>query len=131
MKKIMFLSIVLLFSCQSNHQVEEIKLTEPTMISIFPDSIAMKELEEKWGEEDFYVVIDDVMWRHSELMMLVNSFNIEQLNSQKRKIKLIGDNNHWEINMDTTELKWRYIYFDGTKFLERDAFTMKELLNSN
>ncbi len=127
----MFLSIVLLFSCQSNHQVEEIKLTEPTMISIFPDSIAMKELEEKWGEEDFYVVIDDVMWRHSELMMLVNSFNIEQLNSQKRKIKLIGDNNHWEINMDTTELKWRYIYFDGTKFLERDAFTMKELLNSN
>lgn len=127
----MFLLIVLLFSCQSSHHVEEIKLTKPTMVSISPDSVAIKKLQEKLGDEDFYIVVDDVMWYHSELMMLVDSFDIEQLNSEKRRIKLIGGKNHWQIDMDTTELKWRYIYFDGTEFLERDAITMRELLSSN
>lgn len=100
------------------------------MVSITPDSVSLNELQDKWGEEDFYVVVDDVIWYHSELMMLVDSFDIEQLNTEKRKIKLTGGKNHWQIDMDTTDNKWRYIYFDGTEFLERDAITMKEFLSN-
>ncbi|MBM1106081.1 hypothetical protein JQC67_08040 [Aurantibacter crassamenti] len=131
MKKFMLLFTILIFSCQSSHDVEEIKLTKPTMVSIAPDSVAIKKLQEKWGDEEFPVFINDVMWYDSELMMLVDSLDIKQINSEKRKIKLIGGENHWQIDMDTTELKWLYIYFDGTEFLERDAITMRELLSSN
>ncbi len=133
MKKIILLFVVVSFSCQcqSKSQIEEIKLTKPTMVSISPDSIAMNELQEKWDAEDFMSVIDDVMWYHSELMMVVDSFDIEQVNTEKRKIKLIGGKNYWQIDMDTTEVKWRYIYFDGSDFLERDAITMKDLLSEN
>ncbi len=123
--------MLVFLSCQSDRNVEEIKLTKPTMVSISPDSIALNELQEKWDAEDFMSVIDDVMWYHSELMMVVDSFDIEQLNTEKRKIKLIGGENYWQIDMDTTEVKWRYIYFDGSDFLERDAITMKDLLSEN
>lgn len=101
------------------------------MVSIAPDSLAIDELSLKWGEEDFYTIIDDVMWYHSELMMLADSLNIEQVNTEKRKVKLIGPKEYWQIDMDTTQTKWRYIYFDGTEFLEKDAITMKDLLSKN
>lgn len=130
MKNFLLLLLILLASCLSNKDFEEIKLTQPTMVSIAPDSISLNELQEKWGEEDFYVVVDDVIWYHSELMMLVDSFGIKQLNTEKRKIKLTGGKNHWQIDMDTTDNKWRYIYYDGTEFLERDAITMKEFLSN-
>lgn len=130
MKNFLILFLVLLTSCLSVQDFEEIKLTQPTMVSISPDSIATKKIQGKMGGENYFVFIDDVMWYHSELMMLVDSFEIEQLNTEKRKIKLIGGKNHWQIDMHTTDLKWRYIYFDGTEFLERDAITMKEFLSN-
>ena len=122
--------LLVVLSCKSEQEVEKIKLTKPTMVSISPDSIAMNELQAKWDPEDFMSVIDDVMWYHSELIMVVDSFDIEQLNTEKRKVKLTGGKNHWEVDMDTSATKWRYIYFDGTEFLERDAITMKELLSN-
>ena len=125
----LFLLLVVL-SCKSEKEVKEIKLTKPTMVSIFPDSIALNELQEKWDPEDFVSVIDDVMWYHSELMTAVDSFKMEQLNTEKRKVKLTGGKNHWEVDMDTSATKWRYIYFDGTEFLETNAITMKELLSN-
>lgn len=130
MKNYLFLLLAILASCQSNEGFEEIKLTQATMVSIAPDSIAIKKLQEKMGDENYFVFIDDVMWYHSELMMLVDSFDIKQLNTEKRKIKLIGGKNHWQIDMDTTDNKWRYIYFDGTEFLESNAITMKEFLSN-
>lgn len=101
------------------------------MVSITPDDQTIAALEEKWGEEDFFIIIDDVMWYHSELMMLVDSLNIEQVNTDKRKITLTGNKNQWSIDMDTTENKWRYIYFDGEAFLETDAINMSEYLSTN
>jgi len=123
--------MLVVLSCKSKQKFEEIKLTKPTMVSISPDSIAMNELQAKWDPEDFMSIIDDVMWYHSELMMVVDSFDIEQLNTEKRKIKLIGGKKYWKIDMDTTEVKWRYIYFDGSDFIERDAISMKDLLSEN
>lgn len=131
MKKIIFLSAFLFFSCQTATNFEQIELTQPTMVSIAPDSAALDSLITKWGEEDFGVIIDDVMWYHSELMMLVDSFDIDQINTEKRRVKLIGPEEYWKIDMDTTESKWRYIYFDGTEFLEKDAITMKNFLSNN
>lgn len=131
MRKFVFFLLFLIFSCESETDLEEIHLTEPTMVSIAPDELSIDLLISKWGEEDFGVIIDDVMWYHSELMMLVDSLEIEQVNTTKRKVKISGPIEHWKIDMDTTESKWKYIYFDGTEFLEQDAITMKELLSNN
>jgi len=123
--------LFLVLSCQTSEHFEKIELTEPTMVSIRPDDQSIAALGEKWGEEDFYVIIDDVMWYHSELMILVDSFNISQVNTDKRRIILRGNKKHWSIDMDTTENKWRYIYFDGEAFLETDAITMRDYLSTN
>lgn len=131
MKKTVFLLLLLVLSCQTKEHFEKIELTKPTMVSITPDDQTIAALEEKWGEEDFFIIIDDVMWYHSELMMLVDSLNIEQVNTDKRKITLTGNKNQWSIDMDTTENKWRYIYFDGEAFLETDAINMSEYLSTN
>ncbi len=131
MKKTVFLLLLLVLSCQTKEHFEKIELRKPTMVSITPDDQTIAALEEKWGEEDFFIIIDDVMWYHSELMMLVDSLNIEQVNTDKRKITLTGNKNQWSIDMDTTENKWRYIYFDGEAFLETDAINMSEYLSTN
>jgi len=131
MRKLVLFLFFLIISCQSETDFEEIYLNKPTMVSIAPDDLSMDALISKWGEEDFGVIVDDVMWYHSELMMLVDSLNIAQVNTNKRKVKLSGPEEHWKINMDTTNSKWRYIYFDGKEFLEKDAITMKELLSNN
>ncbi|TVZ16803.1 hypothetical protein [Maribacter sp. MAR_2009_72] len=130
MKPYLILLLILITSCQSNQGFEEIQVSKPTMVSISPDSTVTKQLQEKMGDENYFVFIDDVMWYDSELMMLVDSFEIEQLSTEKRKIKLIGGNNNWQIDMDTTDIKWRYIYFDGSEFLESDAIAMKEFLSN-
>jgi hypothetical protein len=131
MKKTVFLLLLLVLSCQTKEHFEKIELRKPTMVSITPDDQTIAALEEKWGEEDFFIIIDDVMWYHSELMMLVDSLNIEQVNTDKRKITLTGNKNQWSIDMDTTQNKWRYIYFDGEAFLETDAINMSEYLSTN
>lgn len=122
--------LVLLASCETKTKITH-TLTSPTMIDIFPDSIAFAEIEQKWGEEDFPVFIDDIMWYHSELMMMVDTLNIDRISTESRNIKLIGGTKSWEIQMDTTEQKWRYIYFDGTDFIEHDAISMQEYLSKN
>lgn len=118
---------LLLASCETKTRVTH-HLHTPTLVDIFPDSLALGELEQKWGEEDFPVIIDDVIWYHSELMMMADTLKIDRISTEDRNIKLIGGAKSWEIEMDTTEQKWRYIYFDGANFIEKDAIAMKEYL---
>lgn len=124
------LLLVLLVSCQTK-TTTTYTLNTPTMIDIFPDSIAFAEIEQQWDEEDFPAFIDDVMWYHSELMMMVDTLNIDRISTESRNLKLVGGEKLWEIEMDTTEQKWRYIYFDGMDFIERDAISMQEYLSKN
>lgn len=124
------LLLVLLVSCQTKTTTTH-TLNTPTMIDIFPDSIAFAEIEQQWDEEDFPAFIDDFMWYHSELMMMVDTLNIDRISTESRNLKLVGGEKLWEIEMDTTEQKWRYIYFDGTDFIERDAISMQEYLSKN
>ncbi|KPM32515.1 Hypothetical protein I595_933 [Croceitalea dokdonensis DOKDO 023] len=124
------LLLALLGSCQTKTTITH-TLNSPTLIDIFPDSLALVEIEQKWGEEDFPVFMDDVMWYHSELMIMVDTLRMDRISTESRNLKLIGGEKTWEIEMDTTAQKWRYIYFDGTDFIEKDAIAMKDYLIEN
>ncbi len=130
MRSFIILLCALLASCKTQH-FEEITLTSPTMVHIEPDSRAIEQLNQKWGDEDFQVIIDDVMWYHSELMIHVDSLAMDQITTDTQHLKLIGGGQQWQINMDTTDVKWRYIYFDGKNFVEKDAISMLAYLTEN
>ncbi len=130
MRSFIILLCALLASCKTQH-FEEITLTSPTMVHIEPDSRAIEQLNHKWGDEDFQVIIDDVMWHHSELMIHVDSLAMDQITTDTQHLKLIGGGQQWQINMDTTDVKWRYIYFDGKNFVEKDAISMLAYLTEN
>ncbi len=130
LKSTIILLTVVLFSCQTKTW-EEYELTSPTLVHIAPDSLVIEQLVQKWGEEDFQATVDDVIWYHSELMMLVDTLKIDQITTESKNISLIGGEKTWKIATDTLDYKWHYIYFNGNDFIEKDAYTMKEYLLKN
>ena len=58
---------------------------------------------------------------------VLESLNIKYINTDKRLVKVKAANNQLEINNNTSTIKWRYIYFDGTQLLEKDVFELIDL----
>jgi len=129
-KHLVFPLVITLTPCLGKITVEH-TLTEPTMVHIMPDSTVLDELWHQWGEEDAAVIMDDIVWYHSELMMVVDSMGMDQITTEIKNLRLTGGEKTWQIDMDTTNQKWRYIYFDGKDFVEKDAIDMKDYLIQN
>ncbi|MBC31888.1 MAG: hypothetical protein CMH48_13725 [Muricauda sp.] len=126
--------IIILFaafvSCktQKGNEFFEIQLTEKTVVGISPDSIEISKMKKELGEEDFYVLADDVLWYRGKMLEVLDSLRIKFIDTDKRLIKIITPNDQIEINTDTSVVKWRYFFYDGEKTLERDVF---ELMDSD
>lgn len=121
--------LVLCISCQTHKKEEyfEIKIASKTVVGIFPDSLQLSKMEKEYGEDDFFTIIDDVIWYDSQMREVIDSLKIKFVDTDKRLIRITTPNDHIEINNDTSQVKWRYVYFDGKEILERDVFYLIDL----
>ena len=126
---IIIIVLILFVSCKSNKKNEffEIKLTEKTVVGISPDSILIAEMKKEYGEDDFYTVADDIMWYNGQMLEVIDSLKIEYIHTDKRLVRIITPKDRIEINNDTSQVKWRYIYFNGKETLEKDVFDIIDL----
>lgn len=121
--------LILFISCKTDKKNEffEIKLTEKSVVGISPDSIQIVEMKKEYGEDDFYTVADDIMWYNGQMLEVIDSLKINYTHTDKRLIRIITPKDRIEINNDTSETKWRYIYFNGKEILEKDVFEIIDL----
>ncbi|XLS27992.1 hypothetical protein ACJD0Z_12370 [Flavobacteriaceae bacterium M23B6Z8] len=117
------------YSCDTENKNEffEINLTKKTVVGISPDSILMAKMKEEYGEDDFYTIADDVMWYHEQMLEMLDSLKIKYVHTDKRFVRIITPKDQLEINNDTSQVKWRYIYFNGKETLEKDLFEIIDL----
>ncbi|WAC02963.1 hypothetical protein N7U66_04860 [Lacinutrix neustonica] len=121
--------LTLFYSCKTENKNEffEINLTEKTVVGISPDSIQIAEMKKEYGEDDFYTIADDVMWYNGQMLEVIDSLKIQFVHTDKRLVRIITPNDRIEINNDTSQVKWRYIYFNGKETLEKDVFEIIDL----
>ena len=126
---IIIIVLSLFVSCKTETKTEffEIKLTEKTVIGISPDSTQIVEMKKEYGEDDFYTVADDVMWYNGKMFEVIDSLKIKYIHTDKRLVRIITPKDRIEINNDTSQVKWRYIYFNGKETLEKDVFEIIDL----
>ena len=133
--KMRYLTIIivltLFYSCKTENKNEffEINLTEKTVVGISPDSIQIAEMKKEYGEEDFYTVAEDALWYNAQMLEVIDSLKIKYIHSDKRLIRITTPKDRIEINNDTSQVKWRYIYFNGKETLEKDVFEIIDLSN--
>jgi hypothetical protein len=84
-------------------------------------------MKKEYGEDDFYTVADDIMWYNGQMLEVIDSLKINYIHTDKRLIRIITPKDRIEINNDTSETKWRYIYFNGKEILEKDVFEIIDL----
>lgn len=116
---------LLMKNSASNFQ--EIQLSNKTVISISPDSLAIEKMKLEMGEESFYSAVDDINWYQSQMFNVLDSLKIDLIHTDKRLIKMISKNDSIEYEADTSAIKWRYFYFDGNMIEEKDIFEIIEL----
>ena len=121
--------LTLFYSCKTQNKNEffEINLTEKTVVGISPDSIQIAEMKKEYGEDDFYTVADDFMWYNGQMLEVIDSLKIQFVHTDKRLVRIITPKDRIEINNDTSQVKWRYIYFNGKETLEKDVFEIIDL----
>jgi hypothetical protein len=100
----------------------EIVLTEKSVVEISPDSIALEKIRLEMGDEDFYVMTDDVMWYRAQSFNVMDSLKIKFVNTDKKLVRIITRNKTLEFNADTTNIKWWYFYYNGIELKEKDIF---------
>ncbi|WP_274476037.1 hypothetical protein [Mangrovimonas aestuarii] len=129
MKYLNIIIVLTLFvSCKTDNETEffEIKLTDKTVVGISPDSTQIAEMKKEYGEDDFYTVTDDVMRYNAQMLRIIDSLKIKYVHTDKRLLRIITPKDQIEVNNDTSEIKWRYVYYNGTETLEKDVF---EIIN--
>ena len=91
------------------------------------DSILIAKIKKEYGEEDFYTVAEDALWYNAQMLEVIDSLKIKYVHTDKRLVRIITPKDKFEINNDTSEVKWRYIYFNGKETLEKDVFEIIDL----
>lgn len=111
-------------------KIFEIKLTEKAVVGISPDSIQIVEMKKEYGEDDFYTIADDVMWYNGQMLEVIDSLGIDYIHTFKKKVRIITPKDQLEIDNDTTDVKWRYVYYNGKETVETDVFEIINLYKS-
>jgi hypothetical protein len=124
----LFLTLSLVLACKTEQKKDyfEIKLSDRTVIEISPDSTQLEAMIQNYAEEDFYTMVDDVMWYSSQMRDVMDSLNIKYIYTDKRFVKIVTPKDQITIDNDSSKVKWRYIYFNGNFTQEKDIF---ELIN--
>ncbi|RRQ49755.1 ASCH domain-containing protein [Maribacter algicola] len=105
----------------------EIKLNERSVVGVSPDSLQLEAMESKWGEEDYFTAMDDLMWYSAQMMDLLDSLQIPYINTERRRFKIVTPTERLEVDNDTPEGGWRYFYFNGETIAGKDLFELLEL----
>ena len=128
LKNIITLLSILILSSWAVVQtdVHEYNLKEKTVIFISPDSTEIENLKTKQGD-DFYTIADDVMYYRSKLFEVTDRMKIKTLFTDERLIRIITPTDSLEVNMNMSETKWHYIFYDGKSIIEADIFEIIDL----
>ena len=130
MKNIIILLSILFLSSWTTVQSDfhEYNLKEKTVIFISPDSTEIENLKTKQGD-DFYTIADDVMYYRSNLIEVTDRMKIKTIFTDERFIHIITPTDSLEVNMNMSETKWHYIFYDGKSIVEADIFEIIDLVN--
>ena len=116
-----------LVSCNRNNKnphFQEIKLTENTVVGIWPDSIEIETLKNEFGEDDFYTVADDIMWYNAKMLEKLDSLDIAYISTDSHLVRILTPKDQLEINKDTMQNKWSYFYYDGNTTTQKDVYDL-------
>ena len=116
-----------LVSCNRNNKnphFQEIKLTEKTVVGIWPDSIEIETLKNEFGEDDFYTVADDIMWYNAKMLEKLDSLDIAYISTDSHLVRILTPKDQLEINKDTMQNKWSYFYYDGNTTTQKDVYDL-------
>ncbi len=105
----------------------EIKLNERSVVGVSPDSLQLEAMESKWGEEDYFTAMDDLMWYSAQMLEVLDSLKIPYINTERRRFRIVTPMEQLEVDNDTPEGGWRYFYFNGETIAEKDLFELMEL----
>ncbi|RCW92005.1 hypothetical protein [Winogradskyella arenosi] len=121
--------LILVLACKAEKDQDffEITLSENAVVGIAPDSIQIEELKQAYGEDDFYTVMDDIMRYNGQTLEVIDRLNINSIHTDKRRVKIITPIASIKIDNDTSQVKWRYIYFNGKEILENEVFEIIDL----
>lgn len=121
--------LILVLACKAEKDQDffEITLSENAVVGIAPDSIQIEELKQAYGEDDFYTVMDDILWYNGQTLEVIDRLNINSIHTDKRRVKIITPIASIKIDNDTSQVKWRYIYFNEKEILEKEVFEIIDL----
>lgn len=118
------ISLSFIISSCATTQYQTVEFNSPTVLVVMADSIAIEELKNEVGEDDFFTIADDAMWYHSDLSMQLDTTGIEMEMTESQHIKVITPNSKTLIDRDSTFGIYTYFYFDGTDFKRSDVFEL-------
>lgn len=101
-------------------------IKEKALIVIQMDSLEIEQLKSQVGEEDYYTVIDDVMYYESLLQAKCAKDNISTFFTTKDTVDIIADNIYETIVKDSTLDILNYYFFDGKSLHQKDVFELLE-----
>ena len=121
--------LILVLACKAEKDQDffEITLSENAVVGIAPDSIQIEELKQAYGEDDFYTVMDDILWYNGQTLEVIDRLNINYIHTDKRRVKIITPIASIKIDNDTSQVKWSYIYFNEKEILEKEVFEIIDL----
>ncbi len=121
--------LILVLACKAEKDQDffEITLSENAVVGIAPDSIQIEELKQAYGEDDFYTVMDDILWYNGQTLEVIDRLNINSIHTDKRRVKIITPIASIKIDNDTSQVKWSYIYFNEKEILENEVFEIIDL----
>jgi len=135
MKKLIYsLLILFIYSCGerteehsvNNQNFESITLDRASVLVVQLDSVEIEKMKQKYGEENFYISADDIMWYNSIMLEKMDSLNIPVLYSEKDKIEIITNDFKRTIVKDSTFSIYTYFYYNGNEVERKDIFDLIE-----
>ena len=84
------------------------------VIFISPSQLEIKNMKKKYGEEDFYIVADDINFYRHQAYEFIKSRTMESFNTDKRFIRFIMKSRDTVyVDTEKVESKWTIILCDG------------------
>jgi hypothetical protein len=82
-------------------------------ILIYPSDSEMDDMQQKYGEDDFLIIADDSQFYQSEAINNLDSLQIKNISTPKQKLKFIGKNQTWVLDVKKKGLpEWNLILFN-------------------
>lgn len=105
-----------------NYLVEKKDTTDLQEISgsvaliVFPTEEQINEMQEDYGEDNFYTVADDANYYQASAIGLIDSLQVETVNASSRFVQFTGNDKTWMLDLRGRKTApWNIIFFKENK----------------